>query len=317
MSIVATAHPYHTPTLGARFDWYACTVNASVDNLKAVLARELGGEWKPRDGARHGFQNREQLDLLDGSTGATLLWGGNGGLPHVYASSDACDEFVRVIREYWPDLHKVSRMDAAIDYDNGPGTWETLLAFCHGIADGPDGRVPGDTRKRVSKVGTNQMGDWHHGIKGRTFYLGSFKSAVLVRLYEKGIQLREDSIKRGAPRTDISPDYCRLEVQVRPDGPAKERAARATPLEAFGYSEWSRELLRRVEDADVDRVHIRERRESDFDRALNWMVHQYGDHILQEVSNAGGWANLGEALRHRMEMQAAAQAAVADEETPF
>ncbi len=317
MSIVAATHPYHTPTLGARFDWYACTVNASVEGLKAILAAELGGEWKPRDGARHGFQNREQLDLLDGSVGATLLWGGNGGLPHVYASSDACDEFVRVIRAHYAGLHKVSRMDAALDYDNGPGTWETLLGLARGIADGPDGRVEGDTRKRVSKVATNQMGDWHHGIKGRTFYLGSFKSAVLVRLYEKGIQLTEDAAKRGAPRTDISRDFCRLEVQVRPDGPAKERAASASPLEAFGYAEWSRELIRRVEDADVERVHIRERRESDFDRALNWMVHQYEAHILQEVANHGGWTNLGEALRHRMETQTAAQVAASEDETPW
>lgn len=317
MSIVATAHPYHTPTLGARFDWYACTVNASVEGLKSTLAAELGGEWKPREGARHGFHNREVLELPDSTSAATMLWGGNGGLPHVYASSDACDRFVEVIRANYAGRHKVSRMDAALDYDNGPGTWETLLDLARGIADGPEGRVEGDTRKRVSKVATNQMGDWHHGIKGRTFYLGSFKSAVLVRLYEKGIQLREDAAKRGAPRVDISDDFCRLEVQVRPDGPAKERAATATPFEAFGYAEWSRELLRRVEAAEVERVHIRERRESDFDRALNWMVHQYQDHILQEVANWGGWSNLGEALRHRMEMQASAQVAAAEEEVPF
>lgn len=323
MSIVPTS-PLETPSsTGARFDWYACTVNASVDGLKLTLVDGLGGEWKPREGARHGFHNREELVLLDGSIGATMLWGGNGGLPHVYASSDACDSFVAVIRRHYAGLHKVSRMDAALDYDNGPGTWETLLAFCHGIADGPDGRVDGDTRKRVSKVATNQMGDWHHGVKGRTFYLGSSKSAVLVRLYEKGIQLTEDAAKRGSPRADISRDFCRLEVQVRPDGASKEHASSASPLEAFGYAEWSRELLRRVEDANVERVHIRERRESDFDRALNWMVHQYEAHILQEVMNAGGWGNLGEALRHRMEMQAAAQVAAAEpsdfseDETPW
>lgn len=313
MSSVATTYPdSHAPT-GARFDYYAATVNASVERLQEAFVREIGGEWVPREGARHGFHHREVLELSDGTTAATLLHGGNGGLPHVYASSDATDRFVPVVRGNWPDRHKVSRMDAAVDYDNGPGTWETLLGFCRGIADGPDGRVDGDTRKRASKVRTNQMGDWHHGEKGRTFYLGSFKSAVLVRLYEKGIQLREDAALRGRGRTDISDDFCRLEVQVRPDGPAKERAAVATPLEAFGYSEWSRELLRRVEDANVERVHIRERRESDHDRALNWMVKQYEAHLLQEVSDAGGWAGLGEALRRRMETASPAT----DDERPF
>lgn len=286
--------------VGARFDWYACTVNAAVDDLRAVFSRELSGEWEPREGARHGFHHREEFVLPDGTTGATLLHGGNGGLPHVYASSDACDEFVRIVRAYWPGRHKVSRMDAALDYDDGPGTWTRLLGFVQSIARGE--RVEGDERKRVSKVRTNQMGDWLHGEHGRTFYLGSFKSAVLVRLYEKGIQLREDAAIRGRDRSDISVNFVRLEVQVRPDGAAKERAATATPFEAFGYAEWSRELLRRVEDADVERVHIRERRESDHERALNWMVKQYEAHLLEEVAALGGWDRLGEALRARLEL---------------
>lgn len=299
MSIVATPHPDSPLTLGARFDWYACTVNASVAGLQRILALEFGGEWAPRDGARHGFQHRELLELLDGSVAVTMLHGGNGDLPHVYASGDTCEQFVNIIRTHYAGLHKVSRVDAAIDYDDGPGTWETLLDFVTGIAKGE--RVDGDTRRRAAKVRTNQMGDWLHGEKGRTFYLGSFKSAVLVRLYEKGIQLREDAAIRGKSREDVSVNYCRLECQVRPDGISKEHAATATPFEVFGYADWSRELLRRVEAQDVQRVHIKERRESDFDRSMNWMVHQYGAHILRQVSEVGGWEFLGEALRKRME----------------
>lgn len=285
---------------GGRFDYYACTLNSTVERLRDVFSVELVRDWEPREGARHGFQHREEYVLSDGTTALTLLHGGNGGLPHAYASSDHTDDFVRIIRANWDGMHRVSRMDAALDYDSGARTWDRLLAVVQSIALGE--KVDGDTRSRVTKVRTNQMGDWLHGEHGRTFYLGSFKSAVLVRLYEKGIQLREDAKLRGRDRTDLSDNLCRLEVQVRPDGAAKERAAKATPLDAFGYAGWSRELLRRVEASDVERVLIRERRESDHERALNWMVQQYEAHLLMEVSEVGGWDRLGQALRARLEL---------------
>jgi len=300
------------PTFTPIFDWYAASINAGVDSLRDVLARELRGSASVEDGARHGFHNREVIRDRDGRVVATLLHGGNGDIPHAFASSDTAHEFAEVIRRYWPDRHKVSRMDAALDFD-GPGTWSTLLAVCQGVADGSE--YPGDTRKRVGKIRTNQMGDWFHGQHGRTFYLGSFKSAVLARLYEKGIQLREEAAKRGLSRTDdFTDDAVRLEVQVRPDGDAKRLAARATPRDVFGYSDWSRELLRRIDGTDVHRVHIKERRDSDHERALQWMVKQYGSHLLQELMIHGSWAAVGESLGRRID---SAGADVEDDKTRF
>lgn len=281
-----------------RFDWYAASINVGVERLRDTLARDLRATVTPEDGARHGFHFREVARDVEGRTVATILHGGNGDIPHAFASSDSAHTFAGIVRHYWPDRHRVSRVDAALDFD-GPGTWTKLLDVCHGIAAGV--KLPGDDRSRVTKVRTGQMGDWFHGEHGRTFYLGSFKSAVLVRLYEKGIQLIEDAQKHGILRDDISRDAVRLEVQVRPDGDSKRLAASATPLEVFGYAGWSRELLRRVQGVDVQRVHIKERRDSDKERALQWMVHQYGAHLLAEVAELGSWHALGDALRRRME----------------
>lgn len=289
-----------TSVAAPRFDWYAATVNVGVDDLRAVLARDLGGSVAPEDGARHGFHHREVVRDRDGLVLATLLHGGNGDIPHAYASSDHAHGFAEVIRHYWPDRHRVSRADCALDFDNGPGTFDTLLELCRGIADGA--RVDGDVRKRVGKVKTNQMGDWHHALHGRTFYLGAFKSAVLARLYEKGIQLREDAVKRGKPApVGVTDDSVRLEVQVRPDGDSKRLAATATPEALFGYSEWSRELYRRVDGAELARVDIKERRDSDHERAMQWMVKQYGAHLLIDVARLGSWEALGADLRRRLE----------------
>ena len=170
-------------------------------------------------------------------------------------------------------------MDAAEDFD-GEGTWERLYGVCLALAD-----------ERGLKI--DQAGDWHRGIAGRTFYVGGRKSAVFARLYEKGKQLRGLALDGGA---DISADLVRLEVQVRPDGPARMVAAAGAPEEAFGYADWSRELLGRVLGLDVDRVHIRERRESDDARAIEWLVRQYGEHLERLAERRGGWAAAGEEL---------------------
>jgi cytochrome c-type biogenesis protein CcmH/NrfG len=53
-------------------------------------------------------------------------------------------------------------------------------------------------------------------------------------------------------------------------------------------------------EADVDRVHIRERRESDHERAMHWLIRQYGEHLANEADALGGWDMLGRALQRRV-----------------
>lgn len=289
------------PEAGARFDWYACTVNASVDDLRDALQLHLGGVAHPLAKGLNGYHHGELIKNAAGDVLATLLHGGNGGLPHAFASGDRAPAFSELVRRLWPDRHRVSRMDAALDFDNGDSTFADLLAFCHSIADGE--RVDGDIRRRVARVTTDQRGDWHHEIHGRTFYLGSYKSRILVRLYEKGIQLRDEAEKLGRARPDVSDNLVRLEVQVRPVKDAKSLAASCEPADAFGYSEWSRELFRRVMGSELQRVDIQERRLPDHERRMLWMCKQYERAFVQEMSLVGGWEKLGEAIRRRIEMQ--------------
>lgn len=301
------------PTFTPIFDWYAATINSGVDTLRDVLSRDLRGAATFEDGPRNGYHNREVIRDRDGRLLAVMLHGGNGDIPHAFATSDASPAFATLVREVWPDRHKVSRFDACLDFD-GPTAWSELLDMCKVLVSGE--RVDGDLRKRASKIRTNYMGDWLHGEHGRTFGMGSYKSAVYCRLYEKGIQVREDDAKRGIVRTDyeFSPDAVRLEVQVRPAGDSKRLAAKSTPAEAFGYADWTRELLRRVDGSKVERVHIKERRDSDHERAMQTVAHQYRNHLLQELMIHGSWAAVGESIGRRIE---SAGADVNDENTPF
>jgi hypothetical protein len=282
--------------LPARFDWYATTITERPQRLIQVLCARLHGvavECKPQNGYGEAVQILSGKRVL-----ATVYHGGKFAWPHAFASSDETDAFVAVVRDVWPDDHSVTRMDCALDYDDGPGTFDSLLKLCTDLADGK--RVDGDNRKRAGKIRVRNVGDWTFKRDGRTLYLGSTKSAVMIRLYEKGIQLRQQAELYGVPRDDISLDLVRLEVQVRPDKGAKRIAARAEPRGAFGYSEWTRELLRRLDGVDVERVHIRERRLSDHERAFRWMVKQYRQHIIEEALDAGGWDELGKRLHARI-----------------
>ena len=272
-----------------RYDYYAATVRDDPDSLLAGLGHDLGAqviEGTPRHGYERGYDLK-----ADGSVVARVLAGGRNGAPHVWASGDDTGALVAAVRGRWPNLHRVSRMDAAEDFD-GPGTWDRLYAACLSLAD-----------ERHLKI--DQAGDWHRGEAGRTFYVGGRKSAVFARLYEKGKQLRGLALDGGP---DISPELVRLEVQVRPEGQARARAAYGPPEEAYGYADWTRELARRVFALDVDRVHIKERRESDEERALEWLVRQYGEHLERLADRAGGWAAVGDELRRIKSVQDARRA---------
>lgn len=251
-----------------------------MDDPTSVLAgleADLGAEVVTGV-AMHGYESGWDLKA-DGSVVARVLYGGNGGWPHAWGSSDETEPFVSAVRGRWPDRHRVTRMDAAEDFD-GEGTWDRLYGVSVGLAD-----------ERGLKI--DQAGDWHREIAGRTFYLGGRKSAVRARLYEKGKQLRGLALDGGA---DISTDLVRLEVQVRPEGPARDWAAFGEPEEAFGYADWTCELARQLLGLDVERVHIRERRESDDARAIEWLVRQYGEHLERLAERRGGWAAAGEEL---------------------
>lgn len=267
---------------GAAFDWYAATIRDDLPVILRKLADDLGGEVRtgsPKNGyARGDFIYRDDSKIV------TVFSGGRNGHPHAFASSDDAPAFAAAVRRHWPDTHHVTRADVKFDYD-GSGTWDRLYAVLTTLGD--------DRRLKMS-----QAGDWRALEDGRTFYVGAPSSAVRIVLYEKGKELIGKSIDGGF---GISKDLVRLEARVRPDGDARHRAAKADPIQLFGYAEWTRELIKLVEGADVERVHLKERRESDHERAMYWLVKQYGQHLLDEATILGSWDLLAASLSRRVQ----------------
>lgn len=263
------------PAVQPRFDWYAATI---PDGAQAVLQGVSDGMRADVREARKGIHGyRQQFEIVrSGSVCARVLAGGQNGYPNAFASGQESEEFARIVRENWPE-HRVSRMDSALDFE-GAGDWERLTTIALGLAD-----------ERGLKVG--YAGDWHRGIEGRTIYIGSRKSAVFVRIYEKGKQLPEEG----------RPDWVRVEVVVRPDGDSRAEAAHASATAAWGYAAWTVDFAAHLLAAPLSRVAISVRKPSDDDRAMKAVVEQYWRVFERQAAAHGGWEGLGREIGRRFD----------------
>jgi hypothetical protein len=269
----------------AFFDWYAATVRVHSALVLQQLSETLGVELRELSKGLNGYTNQVEL-RRDGEVIGKVLYGGNGGSPHVFASGSNADELAQVLRRLWPDHHAVSRCDVAIDFD-GSGTWDRLEAFARTFA-------------QEQGIKTSVYGDWitPGSPDGRTLYLGSRKSAVFLRIYEKGKQLRGLALESGRDPEGFSEDLVRVEIQVRPEKDSRHIAAQMDPVAAYGFSRWSQTFASDLFGLDLERVSIKHVRDSDDDRALAFMRRQYGA-VLERVvleQFGGSWEAFGASL---------------------
>lgn len=284
----------------ARFDWYAATVAVDAGTLAQCLAVGLEATAEESDKGMNGYTN--QVVFRQGSNVvARMLYGGNGGSPHAFASGDSTDRFVEVMRTMFRDEHRVSRCDTSVDFD-GPGTWDRLEAFAREFA-------------ATHELATSVAGDWltPGSPGGRTLYLGSRKSAVFLRIYEKGKQLQGIARELELDGSHLSDDLVRVELVVRPEKHAKVVAATMEPLAGYGFAKWSKVFCAELFELDVKRVAIKHSRVTDDERAFRFMAHQYGgvsSRLVDEVYG-GSWEAFGVALGRRLELEALRKAGLA------
>jgi DNA relaxase NicK len=252
-----------------RFDWYAATVREPAADVVDQLAAALGATTA-RGAGLYGYAEQVQLHRGEEKVGS-VLHGGKNPWPHVSATGSHAPAMAEQLRQLHPERHAVTRMDACEDLDDGDGTWAQLYAPLLALA-------------LERNLTIDQAGDWARERDGRTFYVGSPRSAVRVRLYEKGKQLRVTGADPAA-----SLDLVRLEVQVRPEGPSRLVAAVGAPADAFGYSDWSQAAAQQLLGLDVPRVHVKDERPRDDERALRAVASQYAAVFQREAEQLGSW----------------------------
>lgn len=268
-----------------RFDAYtATTAEAKKDDLGQIFFDALGlGNFKLKMGRGfHTFAERLSFNSIEGGEIGAVQWGGRqGDRVMLEVKGEHSPRVAELLRGRFS--HRVTRVDACADFD-APGAFSRLYRACRAI-------------KKAHGIVGGKFGDWEDfPEKGRTLYLGARSSVTRARLYEKGLQPEYQHLNK--------PNWVRLEVQVRPAGEAKVGFSKASPLDMWGASKWSRDIAAQVLKEHVDphpagTVY----RLSERENALRWMCKQYGAHLLSLADDLGGWECIGLTLAEMMAEQ--------------
>ena len=281
-----------------RFDWYQATVKEDSRVVLDTVAK-LGHRLISSDGMAKCYHYDQGFAVEHNERGIVghVFVGGNGSKPHVLASSDSTDELVALVRQEWPENHLVTRVDASEDFIEA-GAYERLRNVAKRVA-------------REHRLKFPQIRDALDPSAGRTQYVGSPKSDIRCRIYEKGWEqvakqqalfpkLKLDAgsfptIRNTVTGEDVAPqDWIRAELQNRPKGDeARSCAAHATPEQVWAFSPWSQQLAREALALDLERVFIRTRKVSKDEETLRWMCLQYGALLNRYSQDLGDFACVG------------------------
>jgi len=262
----------------ARWDWYEATAHGvEAEDIAAAVQKHVPDftdveQVTPKYGYVHG------LRLLDSDkeTLCQIWWGGNPGT-HFVATGEKAPLLCEAVKEKGIS-HRVTRADSCVDWVGDPDRFDRIARHLLDFAT-ENGRL------RIS-----QVGNWEQG-KERTLYIGSKKSPVMIRLYEKGHQMGTD------------PTWVRLEVVVRPKGDRGYEVAQWEPSQAFGASAWLVTALERLGWDDLQKESIGTVwRPSNAQRARMALVKQYGSTLQEWVDEIGGWENLPDAIAETAEL---------------
>lgn len=260
-----------------RWDWYRATVPAHHERvLEAVLS--LAGRYPVVEEGPGRFNYKHSLTVTSGRDRvATVLHGGSNGHPNVEASGERAQSLADLLRVMGP--HRVTRADSCRDV-YGDREFERADDLALRIASDFD-----LAHKRITNRDPSA---------GNTIYLGSRKSALSVRIYEKG---KADSRVYGdLPSCALEP-WVRYELEVKPQKDMKALAANLSPEAVWGCSEWTATLVSEAFDmAPPAPIDFHPRRMSSDDRAFAFMCAQYRNLLRRRADERHGGDRMALAL---------------------
>lgn len=277
----------HPPMAGhsSVFDWYRATVPASVE-LLASACLDLAGPSARVVNGKGRFNYLHSLTVeAHGDRVATILHGGSNGHPNVEASGQNAPALAAMLRA--GGEHRVTRCDIAVDL-HGDGLFKQLRRRAHRIA-------------RDNGIACREVRNPTDASKGETVYLGSRKSAVFARIYEKGKAERtaylEDgegvygngqaSVYGNVP-AEVLDSWVRVELEVKPQKEMKAVAARLEPHQFWGISAWTQRLAQEVLDMAADPIPFHPRRTASDERAFRFMCAQYRNLLRRRAADVHG-----------------------------
>lgn len=254
-----------------KFDWFSAGVYAEALHLVPNLVRLFKGvlsEIKPRNGYSFGLK----VSLFS-DTACTIFYGGSNVGSRIFVTSSG--SFSTVLRDFLVSSYSrqsvLVRADVCLDFV-APARFDDLVNKSVYIA-------------KTHRLKTGTVGDWIQKKDGRTLYIGSRTSPAFMRLYEKGKQL-----------INGDPSLVRLEIECKPKNFEARRHWFSQPAHLFWtYNKWVSDLAERVTGSEVLQSSVycgTVHRDPDHDRALHYMIKQYRNTILNELTFNGGDTNL-------------------------
>lgn len=248
----------------SKFDWYRATVPVHHEIL-AQACMSIGGNYPRReDGLKGRFNYDHRIEIKAGNDRvATILHGGRNGHPNVEASSDRAPALAALLKDM--GAHNVTRCDVAVDLV-GEGLYGRLKRLA--------GRIS-DQQRIACKEIRNRSAE-----KGNTTVLGSEKSVVWARIYEKG---KHEGVWYGDIDPALLKTWVRVEIQVSPEKEMKAHAARFQPEDFWGISDWTRQLAEEAFAMSPDPIPFHPRRVASDQKAFLTCTSQYHNLMRRRV----------------------------------
>lgn len=261
----------------AFFDWYQATIDATPQAVQASFLETFGGEFE-ETGGRNTYAHGSKHSALS----FTINWGGHNPHPNITATSGDSPAIAQWARDAFPS-HRVSRADVAFDF-SFPRSFDTIRSIIEPLA-----RERGVSIALLGDPAENDPDYPEDKRRGRTLYLGSPKSDMRLRLYEKGFE------RRGAGVEHIDPNLSRLEVVARPKKAHKALAATLSPFAIVGLSKWIAGAVAAVVGDHPAIIPANIKRDTTTDERLAHLARQYG-RTLREVIDEVGWGRFVETM---------------------
>lgn len=288
-------------------DWYQATIEEVPSKAVSLLIDKLGVGVRenPSIGRMYHYEQGYEIISKQGETVAKVACGRDieSGNTHAFASSENAIRFMEVVREAWPDRHLVTRADSCIDFVDRTA-YPRLVGIGRRIA-------------KLHRVAFPSIRDVLNPTAGRTQYVGSKSSEFQGRIYEKGYEMLSKIVVPQKLRAVLAADkvesirvpgqdfVCHPSELVRAelvcrvkDEEGRRVLARCSPEEMWAMAKWPMEFAHEALALDLERVFIRTRKYSSDEKALRWMVTQYGGPLTRQVAELGDWSCLGLQLQH-------------------
>lgn len=271
----------------AVWDWYSTSVRLKGDDWKGVLAPAVFASFPVHD-AQDCSPNRpfkSGNELVCPATGKRLMlmsWGGDHvkGVTQFQSTGMNAPALASAFAASGI-AHEPSRVDAAIDWFED-GLFDTLAHAFKMYAV-------------QNRLNISTPGDWERGV-GRTLYIGSRGSALMVRLYEKGYEER----KKG--NFDAPLNWVRFEVEVKyKKSDERKRVSGLKPSDCFRLG-WVHGLCEAIMFSS-SRLPMPSayKQLSDEDRRINWLIKQYGNALRGLIDSKGSPEAMGLYLAARLD----------------